>query len=209
VVDGAISVLGKQVAGAFELQSLNAALFTPRQLWLGGTYKPVDALLLSLDIGWLNWSAFPSPTATVSVGLDVPDVPFISADQIPPPTTVVQSKFSDIISVRFGLEGTVKFEPHVQLDLRAGYAYEPSPAPDQPGVTSYVDNNKHTVGYGIGLTFHDWNPWVEAPVSLDLAGQVIVMEERTYQKDDPTHVIGDFTSSGLLATFSATVRWRF
>ena len=207
IVAGAVVFHPAQLPGQFDLTSFNTNLFTPRQIWLGGTYRPIEELLITVDVGWLQWSNFPAPTATVTTNVEVEGLP--TAGLIPPPVGVIQPDFQDVFSVRAGVEGSLALGEHVVLDFRAGYAYEPSGAPDQPGGTNYVDNDKHTIGYGLGVTLTGWNPWVSAPLSIDLAGQAVLLTERQYHKDSPADVIGDFRSDGELFTFGSTIRWRF
>jgi long-chain fatty acid transport protein len=206
-VEGGVVVGTAQLPGEFEINSFNTNLFTPRQIWLGGTFRPIANLLLTADVGWLDWSRFPAPVSAVTTELAIESFP--TDGLVPPPTEVVNPGFDDIFSVRTGIEGSIQLGRKVRLDLRAGYAYEPTPAPEQPGATSYVDSDKHTIGYGIGLTISDWSPSVAAPVSIDLAGQTVLLSERAYNKADPADLVGDFTSDGELFTFAGTVRWRF
>ena len=204
-VAGAV-VLGEALLdGAFQIDSLNHNLYSPRQLWLGGTFRPIDALLVTMDVGWLGWSTFPPPTAQVTTELEIEALDL----DLPSPTAVIEPEFHDIFAIRLGVEGSVRLGGTVVLDFRAGYAYEPSPAPDQPGGTNYVDADKHTIAYGIGVTFHEWSPWVKAPVSIDFGGQTVVLEERKYLKSDPADLVGDYSASGELFSLSGTVRWRF
>lgn len=204
VVEGAV-VLGALIGGSFTLESFNSTLFTPRQLWVGATWKPIDDLMLSLDLGWLNWGNYPPPTARVKTELDIEVIDF----DIPTPAAVEPADFHDIFAVRFGIEGSVHLGSKVTMDFRAGYAFEPSPAPDQEGLTNYVDSDKHTIGYGLGVTIHEWNPWVAAPVSIDFAGQTILIANREYRKSNPADLVGDYDAGGELFTLAGTVRWRF
>jgi len=206
-VQGSVVLFPSQLPGEFELNSFTTNLFTPRQLWMGATATPIDQLMLTADVGWLNWASFPAPTAAVTTGLDIEGLP--TDGLIPPTTDVLTPDFEDIFSVRTGVEGRFNLSDSVRLDVRAGYAFEPTPAPDQPGETNYVDADKHTVSYGLGLTIAGWNPWVAAPVSIDLGGQTIILAEREYTKTSPTDIIGDYQADGELFTFSGTVRWRF
>jgi len=206
-VDGAIVLGGALLPGHFGLRSYNHNLFTPRQLWLGTTWRPLSSMLLSADLGWLNWSAFPSPTANVTLELAIENFP--TEGLLPPPTDVIEPNFSDIFSVRVGLEQTVNLAAMITMDFRMGYAFEPSPAPDQPAGTNYVDTSKHTIAAGLGVSFADWSPWVAQPLSIDVGAQLIVLPKRQYLKSDPTDLIGDYTASGTLVTGSVTARWQF
>lgn len=207
-VDGAIPLSEDNLApGSFAISSFNTTLFTPRQLWVGGTYAPVDELLISMDVGWLNWSAYPTPTANLTTSIDIEGLDL--AALLPPPQEVFAPNFHDIVSGRFALEGRFQLGSKVQLDARLGYAYEPTPAPDQPALTNYVDTDKHTIGTGISVTITAWSPHVAAPLSIDLGGQAILLAPRQYKKADPNDPIGDFEASGHLLTFNGTIRWCF
>ena len=193
--------------GSFTLSSFSPNLYTPRQLWLGTAWKPIDELLISLDVGWLNWATYTPPTSTIQIDLDVEGLDL--ENLIPPSDTALPADFHDIVALRAGVEGSISLGSQVVLDLRTGYAFEPTPAPNQPGRTNFVDSHKHTIAVGLGLTIRDWNPWVAAPITVDVAGQAILLEDRDYQKDDPTDLIGDYSAGGQLFTFASTVRWRF
>ena len=205
-VQGALAIPAL-LPGSFELTSFNTNLFTPRQIWLGATWRPLQSLLLSADLGWLDWSGFPAPTATVTLKLDIEGFP--TEGLLPPTTEVIAPDFHDVVSVKAGVEWTARLGAHVELAARAGYAFEPSPAPDQPGATNYIDTAKHTIAAGLGVTLIDWNPWVAEPLSIDLGAQAIVLPSRDYRKADPADLIGDYSAEGELFTFSSTARWRF
>jgi long-chain fatty acid transport protein len=206
-VAGALVLSGAQLPGSFELTSLNHNLFSPRQLWLGGTWRPHHSLLLSLDLGWLQWSNFPSPTAKVTLDLDIDQFP--SDGLLPPPITVLDPNFHDIAAARLAAEFTLAVGSAGELMFRAGYGFEPSPAPDQRGGTNYVDAAKHALAAGVGLTIDGWSSYVDAPLSIDVAAQWILLAEREYLKDSPADVVGDFSADGRLLSLAATVRWRF
>jgi long-chain fatty acid transport protein len=206
-VEGAL-VLGQSlIPGAFQLSSLNNNLFSPRQLWLGATFRPFANLLLSLDGGWLQWSNFPSPTARVDIELDIANFP--TDGLIPPTVDVVEPEFDDIFSARFGLEWTLALGPTVDLLLRTGYAFEPTPAPDQPAGTNYVDSHKHIVSAGVGLEWRNWSPHVAAPVSIDVGAQWIRLNQREYLKTSAADIVGDYRADGSLISIAGTIRWRF
>ena len=52
---------------------------------------------------------------------------------------------------------------------RAGYVFEPSPAPVQRGSTNLIDNDKHTLSAGLGVELPGLGGVVLRPVSIDLA----------------------------------------
>ncbi|MCA9540442.1 MAG: hypothetical protein KC620_16195 [Myxococcales bacterium] len=117
--------------------------------------------------------------------------------------------FHDIFVPRVGGELTLLDGPTLGLVARAGYFYEPSPAPDQPGDTNYVDADKHAVAAGLGLRFTDPSGTFPQPLHLDVAGQFIRVVERTYHKTDPADPIGDYRAEGSASGGAATLGFEF
>src|SRR5690606_7738038 len=123
------------------------------------------------------------------------DLPLAIPDNPPP----AAPGFHDIVVARVGGEVHVVDGPHFGLTLRAGYFYEPSPAPDQPGATNYVDVDKHGLSFGLGLRFSDFSDVFPKPLHLDLAALWIGLPDRTYRKDDPADPVGDYVAGGSFA----------
>jgi long-chain fatty acid transport protein len=190
--------------GSFLLRSLNANLFTPRQVVLGGSYRLGD-VTFSADVGWYQWSAYPAETARVDIVLDLQGLDFA----VPPTDPVAPARFHDLVVPRVGVEGRVLDSPHVALDLRGGYFFEASPAPDQTGGTNYADANKHGLSFGLGLAFRDFTDVFPKPLLLDLTLLYIRMVERTYLKDDPADLVGDYGIDGHVVGFSAMLGVEF
>jgi long-chain fatty acid transport protein len=67
----------------------------------------------------------------------------------------------------------------VELTLRAGYAFEPSPLPEQTELANRWDNarSSFTLGYGVDLR--------GTPFAFNVAYQAQVLHERTHIKHDP------------------------
>jgi long-chain fatty acid transport protein len=95
------------------------------------------------------------------------------------------------------------------LLLRAGYFFEASPAPDQPGKTNYIDADKHAFSVGVGLRLPDPSGVFPKPIELDLAGQWVHVVERRYEKDDPADPVGDYVASGRVLTVSGSMGFHF
>jgi hypothetical protein len=101
-----------------------AAFLEPDELVFGAWWRPVDRLAISADVSWARWSAF----VTIH-------------DQKPDPG------FDDTMNVRVGIEAhATDF-----LDVRGGWAFEPSPVPEQIGITNFVDADRHVITLGAGL----------------------------------------------------------
>lgn len=196
----------KPVSGTFDVTSFNTNLFSPQQVFFGLGWEVTPGTLLALDFGWLDWSAFPSDTATVTIdfALEVID----TAGLVPPSVAPVDPEFSDIFTIRVGAEQTLEALPWLDVALRAGYAFEPTPVPDQPGETNYVDTDKHLFTIGAGLGFLD--PLAASaprPIQVDLGFQYFHYVPRTILKASPADLIGDYTADGHVWSFSAGARF--
>lgn len=196
--------LGEIDRGTLDVTAVDANLFSPRQVFFGAAYE-AERWLVSFDFGWQQWSRFPAPTAEIDIEIDLETLDF----DIPAPDRPLDPDFHDIFVTRLGAEGAVFDGEHVRWDLRGGYGFEPSPAPDQPGLTNYVDAHKHTLALGSSVRLSGLTEVLPGPVSFDLAGLLIVLDERTYEKRDPADPVGSYTASGYLGGFTATTRVLF
>lgn len=190
--------------GRFFLNSVNSNLFSPRQVVAGAAYES-QRFLLAVDLAWLQWSHFPASTATIELDLDVQPLDF----SFPIPDKPKKPGFHDIVVPRIGGELTLLDEEQLGLVARAGGFYEPSPAPDQPGVTNYVDCDKIGGGVGLGLRLGAQHPvrgaiW-PGPVTIDAAFQYIGLLSREYHKDDPADGVGDYVADGRFLSGAVTL----
>lgn len=177
--------------GLFLLRSINDNLYSPQQVFAGVAVEVGD-WLIAADVGWLDWSAFPSPTARLELALELAPLSF----DLPLPAEPLAPGFDDIFVPRLGVEWRALTGEWGGLDLRAGGFYEPSPAPSQPGVTNYVDSDKIAGAIGFGVRVADPSGVFPKPLQVDVAGQVIRMRARSYHKSDPADAIGDYTAEG-------------
>lgn len=186
--------------GQFIFDSDNANLFSPMQLVLGGSYD-FGGVLVTADVGWYRWSRFRSPSSNILLELNLEGLDF----SIPPPDEIVAPRFSDLVVPRAGVEIDLFDSDHVDIVGRLGYFFEDSPAPDQPGVTSYADSAKHGLSAGVGFAFEDFSAVFPAPLHLDFSLLYIQMAERLYEKDDPADLVGDFRVDGNVLGFGLLV----
>ena len=189
---------------SFEMASDSQTLFSPRQLAFGWAWD-TGCWQVSADITWAQWSRFPTPTATVSMSLDLPGLPV----ELPPPDTPLAPNFHDIFIPRIGVETSALAHPVFELKVRGGYAYEPSPVPAQQGRTSYVDTDKHSFSLGIGLTLNVLESVLPEPVEIDVATQFIYLPTVTTSKSDPADPTGDFIADGWWLGGALTARLLF
>lgn len=130
-----VSVQGIELPLVTELLTL----FEPHQFAVGAAWNPLDGpVLVSLDVTWMNWSAFK-------------DVVLVVSSQTFPVPQRIKSDFDDTVVFRLGVEWSVL----KWLAVRGGYSFRPSPAPDPEGPTTLLDTDKHMISFGLGFT---WEP---------------------------------------------------
>jgi long-chain fatty acid transport protein len=190
--------------GRFDLKTLNSNLFSPRQLTLGLAWEE-PRWLVSADVSWLQWSRFPPPASEIQIELDLDPLDFA----VPPSDAPLNPEFDDIFTARVGGEYVALQSRYLDLTTRAGYFFEPTPAPDQPGQTNYIDSSRHGASLGLGFAFHDFSAVFPRPLLFDVAAQFIGLREREYVKDDPADPIGDIVSRGHIWGFSSTIGFLF
>jgi long-subunit fatty acid transport protein len=138
--------------------------FLPWNMTGGLAIRPIEPLVVSVDVTFYHWSDFNLPMWKGRY-----------------------NEWDDTIVPRLGIECMVWKD----LFLRTGYYYEESPVPDQGDIRSnYLDLNKHVLSAGIGYSFTRL-PLVGAlpfryPVCVDGFFQYQFMEDRTQRKDPST-----------------------
>ncbi|MDH4272309.1 MAG: outer membrane protein transport protein [Candidatus Aminicenantes bacterium] len=113
-------------------------------LWIAGgvAFRPLTGLTLTGDLQWTRWSALDQ------VELSFID-PFWSLFMIASGGNIMHLEWKDALQVRFGAEYLLR----ENLALRAGYYYDPTPAPDKTLnflLPSYTFN-AFTLGLGYSL----------------------------------------------------------
>jgi long-chain fatty acid transport protein len=186
--------------GSFMLDSFNTDLFSPRQLVLGGSYV-WDEFTFSVDIAWLDWSRFPPPVSAIDLTVDLGALDV----DVPVPDKPLPAQFHDIFIPRFGVEWAVL----ELVSLRAGYAFEPSPAPAQTGLTNYIDSAKHQLSFGVGLRLPIFEEVFPKQPVLDFGVSGIFLTQRIYEKSDPADAVGDYPAGGRIFSAAATLAVEF
>lgn len=187
-------------AGNLALSSVSTNLFSPQQVVIGVQYAQ-GSWLVTADLSWNDWSAFPAPASVINLSLDTEDASF----PLPETTTIEPPNFHDILIMRIGAEATVFTSPGWELEARAGYFYEPSPAPDQAGNTNYADSAKHGTSIGFGARVLDLSPILEQPLELSWVMQCIWMQPRSYLKNHPADAVGDYQIGGVILGTALTL----
>ena len=161
------------------LDLTSAFLYTPRQWVTGLAYRPTPELLLAFDVSINEWSAYEVPSLSIATDIDIPFI--VLKEGINEP-----AHFNDTVTPKFGLEYLASSGRSTDTIVRAGYAFEPTPVPEQTGRTNYLDSDRHIVSWGLGLMLKRfWKADLSRrPISLDLGVAYHWLPERLHRKDE-------------------------
>lgn len=183
------------------LRSVN--VYTPHKIAGGVAIDVAPGLTLEANLEWQDWSGYrggvPDLRVLADLGLSTPLLRALFATP----------QFRDILVPRFGAEYRRHLTSRVDWAARLGYAYERSPVPDQLGITSFADNDRHIWALGSGVAIDGLGGVFPKPLGVDVALQWHELVDRTTVKDPRYFPGSGFTSSGRLVLLSATVTARF
>ena len=154
------------------LRIAGTAQYDPLILAAEAGYRPRPDLLLSAQVAYERWSAFPLPTLNVVDGMP-PEAP---------------ADFHDTVLPRVAAEWTVG-----AFTLRGGYAFVPTPAPEATGSQAFVDNTRHVFSLGAGI--------VAAPLHVDAWAQAHVLAARRNHRpggEPDIETSGSILAGGML-----------
>ncbi len=184
------------------------SIYTPRQ-WVVAAAYTRRRWLWEVDASFNEWSDFPDPTLKVDVQLKIPVLPvtFRNSKRYAP-------HFHDTFTVRAGSEVLAYDGRDLDLFLRGGYSFDPSPVPPQTGDTNYLDTDRHIGGCSLGLQWSGVGDFrFETPFAFDAAFQAqYLTERRAYKKEDVDADNPGYPSigfSGWLYAVLATVGTHF
>jgi len=193
--------------GRLELFALAQDLFQPQQWSAGLAARLTHRLLVAFDASLHRWSRFENPATRID--LDIDAGMFNDLIDIPDTPPLPDPHYHDIVIPRLGVELRLVESARRDLDLRAGYSFEPSPVPEQVGESNFIDNDKHTLSAGLGLTLRHWTDILPRPVRLDAYGAVTLLAPRSHHKLSPVDPVGDYRSSGRLVQLGLSSTWHF
>jgi long-subunit fatty acid transport protein len=139
------------------------AQYDPWTVDLEAAWRGIEGLTLYGQLSYQHWSAFPLPTEN----------PLLTA----PPQE--EPSFSDTVRPHLGAELKKEGPFDGELQLRAGYAFLWSPAPEMRGRQSLLDNHRHMFATGAGLHL----PEAIVPLHLDAWVQLHLLQPRSHEKD--------------------------
>ncbi len=193
--------------GFLKLHSLALDLFQPEQWSLGFSARLTRRVLLAADVTWHRWSAFENPSAKLDLELDLQE--FQDMVNIPDAPPLPGAFFHDVVVPHLGVEVLAARTPHTTWLVRAGYAYEPSPAPEQQGETNFIDNDKHTFSLGLGVAVARVTEVLPRPFDIDVFVASTFLEDREHRKMRANDAVGDYVSQGFVLQLGVGTRWHF
>lgn len=167
--------------GLPELAVAGNAQYDPGMVALGAAYVADPRLTLFADLEYRRWSAFPRPTEN----------PVIGGSPTPAPG------FHDTVVPRLAAEATRDVGP-ATLRPRVGYAFFLSPAPQATGEATLLDNHRHMLSAGLGVSLDVG----AVPMRFDLWTQVHLLHLRRHTKDSGAMRVsskGQIVAGGLTA----------
>lgn len=186
----------------FEAQSLVA--FQPRQ-WVLGVSATRDAWRLNVDLGFEQWSRYPSPVARSAAHVEA-DVPFGLPLELPPNSELPapsSAGFHDRFTLRAGVERLLPLSRASTLAVRAGYAYLPSPAPRVLDSAQLLDVSEHVFSLGSGVALAQLSRYWPCGVSLDAYASYGHLPNRRLERQGETILAKGYTfSAGLSLTLA-------
>ena len=128
----------------------------PDTLFVGIAYKLLDQLIIEFDFDWTGWSSYKELT-------------FDYADERPPflTNTTTRKSWKDVLAFRTGLEYSLSDK----FKVRAGYAFDPNPVPEDTFEPRITDSDRHQLTIGSGYTFGRF--------IVDVAYMAVFFEKRT------------------------------
>lgn len=115
-------------------------------------------------------------------------------------------RFANVLSPKVGIEA------HLPLNLegRAGYAYQPSPlrAPE-PSALNAIDNDRHILAVGVGYTLPARTFLLRRALSVDAAYQLEMLAGRTFTLMEDGGGTREARADGMVQALHVTLTLRF
>jgi long-chain fatty acid transport protein len=142
-----------------ELRIAGTAQYDPLTASFEAAWRPRSRLLLTGQIAWEHWSAFPHPAENV-------------VERMPDRAPV---GFHDTVVPRVGVEWS-HLLGRFALSLRGGYFFALSPASGDASAQGFLDNHRHAFSAGIGFD----DPTTRFPLHVDLWFQAHILQPRDH-----------------------------
>jgi len=189
--------------------------YVPQQVALGGFLKLLPHLDLKLfgEVTWRDWSKMPATNYdSITLGGTLGGLFCPVEDPSCLSSVAIDPNFRDTLTPAVALAYTAPLNggatpdemPRKELELttRVGYQFQPTPVPDQIGESNFVDNDRHMVSLGVGLS-------INRSFDIDTFVQYYRLVPRTTIKEapfttctiaDPCRTSGTIVNAGLSST---------
>jgi len=188
-----------QVPVEYRFDAHSLVAFQPRQFVLGVSAQP-KAWRVNLDVGFEQWSRYPSPVARSAAHIEA-EVPAGLPLALPANTELpaaTSAGFHDRFTWRVGVERLLPLSQASELALRGGYAYLPSPAPGASDIAQLLDAHEHIFSLGTGVALHKPVRWLPHGLELDAFGLYGHLPNRRLARQGTTfQAKGHSVSAGL------------
>jgi len=193
-----------------DMETIIFTFYSPEQFCFGLGYDIGKILTIGLDVTWERWSAFRQPApegATYFSGGIAMIIPPNPNYPLPVPN------FQDIVVPSVGVEYRPFLFTHWELVFRAGYRFEPSPAPEATGWNNFLVNDTHVFSGGFGLNFtqvQDTLKIIKGPIRFDFHAQYFWLTQGEALKNNPVEEsFGDMGFGGKIWNLGCTLTLEF
>lgn len=200
------------VPAYLELLSASTGAYVPHQLSFGASVRPIPELRIGVELTWLMWSLYRSAIGRTDIDFRIVVPPELGDRIRVPPLTNTQpvpARFSDRVVPRIGIEWRPYASPEVAVDLRGGYFYENSPAPEQADAYNLVDADRHAWSLGAGIELRALRPLLPGSLRFDLHLQYSLLPARAMTKRSPIDPTGDYVAQGHIFAGGLVTEVRF
>ena len=150
----------------------------PQSVLAGVAFRPIPSFEIELDLQWMGWSSFDELVVELPGDAD----PLIS-----------DRGYEDTFTFRVGVEYDMRW---LNLEARAGYAYDPTPIPRDKLTMNLPDIDRHVVS--LGGSYHlPQGRWIDVGVLWVLPG-----DRSTSDKPNEPLLKGSYDVSALVAAIS-------
>lgn len=190
---------------AVRTQSLDH--FHPWQLTAGAAVQITRRLLVTAELTFAAWQDFKTPASRLDISVDLKQ--FNDQVNLPAARSFPNPGFRNIVIPRIGAEWRGFDHHRWAVDLRGGYSYEPTPAPDQIGESNFADTDKHTMTVGFSFEIKPSMGILQHPWTFDVNLGTTFLPPRTTRKSSAVDPVGDYRINGTLMHFGVGLRSRF
>ncbi len=162
-------VLGPANGFPIIFETSSVLFYDPMEVDYSFSYGNPDYTWITVEVDWLQYSAFESPTLTISdqgSGFQLKN----SVSSVP--------EMRDIIVPKLGIEQGLS----ESIKLRMGYSYRRSPIKSNSGTGNIVDPSQHIITGGMGWDLHRAN-LSQRNIKLDFFGQYHHLISQHINKD--------------------------